>query len=391
MFVSRISLQDSRVDRENNIIHGVSLVSLGEARGHNKIADKTTLEQVRDCAKQYKSGLRVRFNPATFNHGDAGLAGFIPGDTLQLRDKKVTGDLHVYKSYPDKDYLYEIAERAPDNFGLSIEFSGPHEDIDGVIYARCQEIFAATIVDLPAANPTGMFAAKEPYGDVEYADPGYQSDKKKRYPIDTEAHARSAWSYINQSGNASQYSAADLTKVKNRIKSACKKFGIEISEETKQSMDKETLETLGKTIVDGILGGLKPVLLRMQSSGSDDGTAPTEEEMEAAGCTDEMTAEQKQQTVSDWRKRDDAPVTRKTLRKELMSVFRFSGGPPARVSGGITDSDKTSKNGGNFESLVLNFRQRNPDVAEGESVLAVRKQNGEAYNDYCRRGRPQIK
>lgn len=34
---------------------------------------------------------------------------------------------------------------------------------------------------------------KEPYGSVAYADPGYQSDGKKRYPIDTEAHIRAAW------------------------------------------------------------------------------------------------------------------------------------------------------------------------------------------------------
>jgi len=71
--------------------------------------------------------------------------------------------------------------------------------------------------------------SKKPYGDVEYADPGYQSDKKKRYPVDTEAHARAAWSYINQADNASAYSSDDLAKVKAKIKAACKKFGIEIS------------------------------------------------------------------------------------------------------------------------------------------------------------------
>jgi phage I-like protein len=72
---------------------------------------------------------------------------------------------------------------------------------------------------------------KKPYGDVEYADPGYQSDKKKRYPVDTEEHARAAWSYINKASNASAYSSEDLSKVKAKIRSACKKFGIEISGE----------------------------------------------------------------------------------------------------------------------------------------------------------------
>ena len=73
--------------------------------------------------------------------------------------------------------------------------------------------------------------SKKPYGDVKYADPGYQKDKKKRYPIDTAAHVRAAWSYINQKDNAGQYSSAQLARVKSRIKSAAKKFGIEIQEE----------------------------------------------------------------------------------------------------------------------------------------------------------------
>ena len=78
-----------------------------------------------------------------------------------------------------------------------------------------------------------MSEDKKPYGNVEYADPGYQSDKQHRYPIDTEEHARAAWSYINKGHNASQYSSEDLAKVKARIKRACKKFGIDIGEEEK--------------------------------------------------------------------------------------------------------------------------------------------------------------
>jgi HK97 family phage major capsid protein len=65
----------------------------------------------------------------------------------------------------------------------------------------------------------------KPYGNVEYADPGYQSDKQKRYPIDTDAHATAAWGYINQADNAGKYSADDLKKVKDKIEAAMHKFG----------------------------------------------------------------------------------------------------------------------------------------------------------------------
>lgn len=71
---------------------------------------------------------------------------------------------------------------------------------------------------------------KKPYGDVEYADPGYQKDGKKRYPLDTDKHIRAAWSYINQEKNAGQYTADQLKKIKARIKAAMKRAGMQVSE-----------------------------------------------------------------------------------------------------------------------------------------------------------------
>jgi hypothetical protein len=76
-----------------------------------------------------------------------------------------------------------------------------------------------------AADPT----ANKPYGDVKYADPGYQSDKKKRYPLDSEEHCRAAWSYINQQDNASKYNPAQLKAVKGRIAAALKKYGVNVN------------------------------------------------------------------------------------------------------------------------------------------------------------------
>jgi HK97 family phage prohead protease/HK97 family phage major capsid protein len=65
--------------------------------------------------------------------------------------------------------------------------------------------------------------SSKPYGDVEYADPGYQSDGKKRYPIDTEDHIRAAWSYINKPKNQEPYTADQVSKIKARIVAAWKK------------------------------------------------------------------------------------------------------------------------------------------------------------------------
>lgn len=59
-----------------------------------------------------------------------------------------------------------------------------------------------------------------PYGDVKYADPGYQGDNRKRYPIDTPKHIRAAWSYINMPKNAGKYSPEQLKAIKAKIQKA---------------------------------------------------------------------------------------------------------------------------------------------------------------------------
>lgn len=62
----------------------------------------------------------------------------------------------------------------------------------------------------------------KPYGDVEYADPGYQADKKKRYPVDTEEHIRAAWNYIHKKKNAAKYTPEQVSSMKSKIASAWK-------------------------------------------------------------------------------------------------------------------------------------------------------------------------
>lgn len=69
------------------------------------------------------------------------------------------------------------------------------------------------------------------YGDVAYAD-----KENHKYPIDTKAHAKAAWSYINMPKNAKKYSGDKLSTIKSRIRSAAKKHGIEIGDEKTKTM-----------------------------------------------------------------------------------------------------------------------------------------------------------
>jgi HK97 family phage prohead protease len=106
---------------------------------------------------------------------------------------------------------------------------------------KCLEKQAAGIAGGAALHKGGDEPGdgSKPYGDVEYADPGYQSDGMKRYPIDTEKHIRAAWSYIEKPKNAKLYTKEQLDQVRARIIAAWKakidKDGPPSAEEQKKS------------------------------------------------------------------------------------------------------------------------------------------------------------
>lgn len=94
-------------------------------------------------------------------------------------------------------------------------------------------------------NQGQQFAMEKnsPYGDVDYADPGYQGDGKKRYPIDTPEHIKAAWSYINQQQNAGQYEPAHLALIKERIRKAMEKAGMETHDDKTQQHSLDVYST----------------------------------------------------------------------------------------------------------------------------------------------------
>lgn len=138
----------------------------------------------------------------------------------------------------DDAYPQWAQEHAADAYRQA---TGP-AGVDQVTCPNCGHVFdpagpVRVTESAPAAEAPAAEAPAAPYGDVEYADPGLRADGKKRYPVDTKAHARAAWSYINQDKNAAQYSKGDLSKIKARIKAALKKFGVAVSEATEAMID----------------------------------------------------------------------------------------------------------------------------------------------------------
>jgi len=73
----------------------------------------------------------------------------------------------------------------------------------------------------------GAGVAPRPGGGTAYADPGYQADKKPRYPIDSEEHVRAAWAHLNVPENQAKYGHNELHHVRAAVQSGMRKHNVD--------------------------------------------------------------------------------------------------------------------------------------------------------------------
>jgi len=147
------TIKSERIDRESGVIFGVSVITEGLAKTHDKVIDAKTLRTVKESAESYPGGLKVKMEHGT----DAkDIVGVLKG--FRIDGSQLKADLHLLKNSQWFLQVVEMAETIPDLFGLSISFSCEIEEIDGLKCARCVEIYSADIVDTPAANANGLFS-----------------------------------------------------------------------------------------------------------------------------------------------------------------------------------------------------------------------------------------
>lgn len=104
----------------------------------------------------------------------------------------------------------------------------------GQVPAGVREALAALLpIPVGEADTPAMSKRKAGLqgGGRVWADPGYQADHRQRYDITDKAHAVTAWRYIHQASKASKYSAAQLKKIRQRIRAALAKFGVKTAAE----------------------------------------------------------------------------------------------------------------------------------------------------------------
>lgn len=167
-----------RVDRENKIIRGYAVMSLGEARGHGFAADDTTLDQLVALGNAQASGVKSRVihperNPDG-SRSDRFLSYVGKSKGFRREGDKVLADLHISPAAfvsPEGDYGTYLMERADeaegDSFGASPEIGytlTPPVAKNGLPAVRLKTLTAIAIVDDPATN-TAFFSClstKEP-------------------------------------------------------------------------------------------------------------------------------------------------------------------------------------------------------------------------------------
>ena len=142
-----------RIDAAEGVIRGVCVMALGEAKGHGLHLDNTSLDQFLDLAVNRKDGVKVRFGA---DH-DAG-ASDINGSLKNFRrdGDKIRADLFLLKSDRNFAKIIEMAEKLPNEFGLSASTTADEELIGHDKFVRFKEIFCVDIVSNPAATK-GLF------------------------------------------------------------------------------------------------------------------------------------------------------------------------------------------------------------------------------------------
>ena len=135
-----------------NKLNGVSILTVGEARGHNLTIDQTSLEQALKVAQSMK---RIK---VTMGHGApvTGILGYI--DNFSIKGDRLLGDLNLFNTN-EAQFVEQLAQVLPEGFGISLTFSGVPEIMGAERFARVTEIYDCSIVSEPAANPAGMFSA----------------------------------------------------------------------------------------------------------------------------------------------------------------------------------------------------------------------------------------
>jgi hypothetical protein len=136
---------------EETELGGVSILEVGEAKGHDLYVDKISLETALKLMQSAKNGTKAKMNHGS---GLEAVVGFLRNPRID--GDKLVADLRLLRNSPHYGLIKEMASEAPDQFGVSLAFVNESETINGKDYIRPQSIASADLVSSPAAT-NGLF------------------------------------------------------------------------------------------------------------------------------------------------------------------------------------------------------------------------------------------
>ena len=222
------------IDLEAGTIKGVSLISTPEAKGHGMSIDQKSIES-------FHAAVSEKTIKAYYTHNDN--EAF---DTIGLwqnfsiiednGETKLTGDFEALKSWKENkkeeyDALFELAEKAPEAFGVSAEFTGTkvfyneeEEEVEysgqeesGKLFARATEVQAFSIVATPAANPTGLFSEGDKSNDKQLSAAVFELAEKNQK---LEAELKTATEQLKVFEKNHEEQQSNLSQAEEKIKAA---------------------------------------------------------------------------------------------------------------------------------------------------------------------------
>ena len=170
MLLDKLSTQSvaGSIDAEAGIIYGVSVATVGPALGHGfQLSDKS-INQIVSLGSKGDVRLKIGHGSKADPDPIVNFIGFL--DNFRRVDAKVLADLHLTEAavaHPRGDlraYITAIAKETPSLAGLSVEIGYDLLDDDT---ADIKELAAVAVVLDPAANPNGLFSAKDINTDME--------------------------------------------------------------------------------------------------------------------------------------------------------------------------------------------------------------------------------
>lgn len=161
---ARISLKEDihrgkpgKVDREAGVIRGVKIIGLVSENGR-----RYTQEALRRAIPMYEGRVVRIDHPAKPNENRAVFSTF--GRLTHVKEDPeggLRGDLEFLKEHDAAAFICEMAERMPENFGLSHNAEGDGKTIDGIFWVN--EIVSVRSVDLVSepATTSGLFEHRQ--------------------------------------------------------------------------------------------------------------------------------------------------------------------------------------------------------------------------------------